>query len=161
MNEMWLPVVRYMGLYEVSDLGRVRAERNGLIRKLYRDPDGYLRVGLSHDGRSETRGVHQLVLAAFVGPCPTGFVCRHLDGNPANNGLSNLGYGTRSENNVDAVEHGTNRNAAKTKCVNGHEFTPENTYVWTHRDGRTMRQCRKCDRDRKRARRATAGETKI
>jgi DNA-binding CsgD family transcriptional regulator len=34
-------------------------------------------------------------------------VCRHLDGNPANNHISNLGWGTNSENTQDRLEHGT------------------------------------------------------
>lgn len=36
-------------------------------------------------------------------------------------------------------------NFRKTHCVNGHEFTPENTYVWRS-DKVTMRQCRICGR---------------
>jgi hypothetical protein len=51
--------------------------------------------------------VHRLVLRAFVGPCPDGQEVRHLDGNPANNNLANLAYGTRSENIADALRHGT------------------------------------------------------
>jgi len=38
-------------------------------------------------------------------------------------------------------------NARKTHCKNGHEFTPENTYV-SHTRGPPMRQCRQCRKDR-------------
>ena len=51
--------------------------------------------------------VHHLVLEAFVGPCPPGKECRHLDGNPSNNHVSNLTWGTRLENMQDKVKHGT------------------------------------------------------
>src|SRR5271166_1685861 len=44
---------------------------------------------------------HTLVLLTFVGPCPEGYECRHLDGNPANNRLRNLAWGTRLENAAD------------------------------------------------------------
>lgn len=51
--------------------------------------------------------LHRLVLMAFVGPCPPGMVARHLDGNPGNNDISNLCWGTRKENSADAIRHGT------------------------------------------------------
>jgi hypothetical protein len=34
-------------------------------------------------------------------------MCRHLDGNPANNSVNNLCWGTSSDNHEDAVRHGT------------------------------------------------------
>lgn len=44
------------------------------------------------------RYVHQLVAAAFIGPCPDGFEINHKDGNRQNNAPSNLEYVTHSEN---------------------------------------------------------------
>lgn len=66
--------------------------------------DGYHAVNL---GRGNKRFIHVLVLEAFVGPCPPGHECRHLDGNPANNHLGNLCWGTSSENHADQYRHGT------------------------------------------------------
>lgn len=43
--------------------------------------------------------------------------------------------------------------ARKTHCVNGHEFSPENTYVYRHRGGRPRRFCKQCNRDRQTAKR--------
>jgi hypothetical protein len=57
-------------------------------------------------GHHDQRPVHQLVLEAFVGPCPPGLECRHLDGDPTNNELWNLCWGTRTENMEDMVRHG-------------------------------------------------------
>jgi hypothetical protein len=45
-------------------------------------------------------------MLAFVGPRPPGLEIRHLDGDPGNNALNNLRYGTRSENLVDKSYHG-------------------------------------------------------
>lgn len=59
-------------------------------------------VGLA--GR--TTRVHVLVLEAFDRPRPKGAVCRHLDGNPINNHLSNLAWGTHKENTEDRKRHG-------------------------------------------------------
>jgi hypothetical protein len=63
---------------------------------------GYLNVNLL----GEHRLVHQVILEAFVGPCPEGLECRHLDGNPGNNQRSNLKWGTRAENIEDEKKHG-------------------------------------------------------
>ncbi len=64
--------------------------------------DGYLTVKI----QGKPRTVHRLVLEAFVGPCPPGMQCRHLDGNPANNRLENLAWGTHAENAADKIRHG-------------------------------------------------------
>lgn len=65
---------------------------------------GHLRVEL---GRKVYRFVHRLVLEAFRGPCPEGEECLHADGDPTNNRLDNLKWGTRKENGEDMVRHGT------------------------------------------------------
>lgn len=51
--------------------------------------------------------VHRLVLEAFGREPSDGEECRHLDGNPSNNAIENLAWGTRSENIADKVVHGT------------------------------------------------------
>lgn len=59
--------------------------------------------------RFDDRGyqVHRLVLTLFVRPNEAGEECRHLDGNPKNNRLENLAWGTRLENIMDKARHGT------------------------------------------------------
>lgn len=86
--------------------------------------------------------VHRLVMEAFVGPCPEGLEVLHWDDNPANNHLSNLRYGTRSENVKDRVRNGIHHFASRTHCLRGHEFTLENTYNPPGHP--TKRMCRKC-----------------
>lgn len=68
------PVVRY------GDWKRLKPTPNR---------DGYLFVKI----RGRNRRVHRLVLEAFVGPCPPGMECRHLDDDPRNNRLDNLAWG--------------------------------------------------------------------
>ena len=64
------------------------------------DRDGYRILG--GVGR-----VHRLVLLAFVGrPSRKGMVARHKDGDPANNRLGNLAWGTAQENWQDRKQHG-------------------------------------------------------
>lgn len=142
-QERWLPIPGHEGWYEVSDFGRVRSVPRTRIRKngspmtlqgcvLKPTPDdkGYGYVQLSYaDGSRSHRPVHQLVLAAFVGPVPSGEEVRHLDGQAGNNHLSNLTYGTPLENAADMKRHGTQYWASRSHCKWGHEFTPENTRI--------------------------------
>lgn len=117
-EELWLPVVGYEGLYEVSDQGRVcsvaRTVQQGgrtyrvkeRILKAGPNTVGYPQVSLSKDGYVE-RGmlVHWLVLQAFIGPAPEGQEGLHWDDVPHNNHLSNLRYGTKLENAADKTRN--------------------------------------------------------
>jgi hypothetical protein len=108
-KERWHPVVGgYEGLYEVSDLGRVLSverttrqlarygpiERRVAERLLKPGRDrrtGHLRVRLyDGDGLATTVGVHQLVLAAFVGPRPPGYMAAWRNGDRTDCRLANL-----------------------------------------------------------------------
>lgn len=154
--ERWLPVPGYGGAYEVSDRGAVRSLTRmvgdgrgrrlaaGRVMKPMLGRRAHLYVDLSN--RVHRRfPVHGLVLLAFVGPRPEGLVTRHMDGDPANNRLRNLRYGTYSENAMDTIRHGTHPEASLTHCLRGHEFTPENTRVVESARGRA-RVCRECRR---------------
>lgn len=66
----------------------------------------YLNLVPPEGGTYQTFRVHRLVLEAFVGPCPEGMECRHGDGDPGNNALTNLSWGTPEQNRGDAREAG-------------------------------------------------------
>jgi hypothetical protein len=109
MMETWKPIPSYEGQYDVSDKGNVRSYRRSGVPKILkpgRMTAGYLSVAL---GRGNSRCVHELVLIAFVGEKPHKYECRHLNGNPADNRLENLAWGTRSENIKDKTAHGLNK----------------------------------------------------
>lgn len=89
--------------------GRGGLADNWHILKVSVHSAGYLVVGL-RNGAAKTCPVffvHRLVLESFVGPCPEGMECRHLDGNPQNAALANLSWGTPDENGRDRIRHGT------------------------------------------------------
>lgn len=68
---------------------------------------GYRQFGiLTDEGRFISIYLHQLVLAAFVGPPLEGQVTRHLNGDSSDGRLENLAYGTPAENNADTDLHG-------------------------------------------------------
>lgn len=150
MSEQWKPVVGYEGHYEVSDLGRIRSlDRPGVdgrrLRGVYLTPyvmpSGHLRVALCKNRRHKTEKLHRLVLIAFVGQPPPGMEVLHRDGNPANNSLANLRWGTKSENARDQIRHGVHPMARKTHCPKGHPYDENNTY---RRKNSSARQCKTC-----------------
>jgi hypothetical protein len=59
-------------------------------------------LSLMRDRKPVTAYVHRLVLEAFVGPCPPDMECLHGDDVPDNNVLTNLRWGTKSENAQEA-----------------------------------------------------------
>lgn len=100
--------------YQVSNMGRVRSNygrgsgshkiRDWKILKPFVSSSGYNNILLSPGRRHFD--IHRLVLSAFVGPCPEG--CEALHGNDirTDNRLSNLKWGTRSENHCQIVLNG-------------------------------------------------------
>lgn len=148
--ETWRRVPGITG-YLVSDAGRVMSTRREQVRILRpgRLRKGYLGVNLGRSYR-----VHRLVLEAFVGPCPEGQEARHLNGDPADNRLENLAWGTSSENKADMIAMGRHNQASKTVCPAGHKFA-----VHGYRDRGGKRRCRQCEAKRATARRASTRVT--
>ena len=115
-TEMWKPVPRFAGLYEVSNLGRIRSlDRSymmtnvfspvifkrtwrGRIMKLKPDKNGYLRFDACVSDVNKTLSVAACVCEAFNGPKPKGKQINHKDGKVANNVPTNLEWVTNSEN---------------------------------------------------------------
>lgn len=64
---------------------------------------GYKRIST----RNGEHKVHRIVALTFLGQPPDGYECRHLDGDRTNNHISNLAWGTRSDNQQDSIGHGT------------------------------------------------------
>ena len=102
---------------------------------------GYGVIGL--DKKGPIRRAHRLSYEFLRAPIPDGLKIDHLCRNPACINPDHLEPVTQGEN----VKRGRAgwHNKQKTHCVNGHEFTPENTL---HVRGTQQRQCRNC-RDRR------------
>ena len=115
--EIWKALPNYEGIYEVSNLGQIRSLtreviysngrkhiHHGKILKFSDHEYGYYLVTLCNYNQIQLP-IHVLVLQTFYGPAPEGYLCRHLDGNPQNNRLYNLIWGTHKENYADMVKH--------------------------------------------------------
>lgn len=96
--------------YKVSNLGRVKSlPRKVRIGNNWRNTDekilkdcnsGLYEYRIVHLGRGARKYVHRMVLETFVGNCPKGMECLHLDGDNKNNKLDNLKWGTHSDNEL-------------------------------------------------------------
>ncbi len=115
-EEIWLPIVGYEGLYEISDFGNVRSlyregefnARWGVAKmrfpakkmKISTTAGGYCYLTLSRNSECKKHLLHRLVMLVFVGKDDR--QVNHKDGNKLNNNLSNLEYCTPSENLIHA-----------------------------------------------------------
>lgn len=107
----FISIPSFPGYFATKDGGIWSNKRGKLKRRSIksRDKKGYLHLQLRKNSKSYTKKLHTLILTAFLGPRPKGMQCRHLDGNKENNKLINLCWGTQSENQQDAVKHGTHK----------------------------------------------------
>jgi hypothetical protein len=153
-TETWKPIPGYEGVYEVSDLGRVRSMPRrlsdgrmwkGRVLRPTPQPSGHLHVTLSLAGEPSNVLVHRLVLAAFIGPCPVRMEGCHADGDPSNNRLANLRWDTKPANAEDSIAHGTHHQARKTHCPQHHPLEEPNL-VPAHL-ARGFRMCLVCNRE--------------
>lgn len=118
-EEIWKDIPNYEGLYQASNLGRIKSLDKwvnwmnggkrfikGRILKPYLIK-GYQRVCICKNGKNKYCFVHRLVYETFIGEIPKGLQVNHKDENPQNNILSNIdtlmtckeniNYGTRTE----------------------------------------------------------------
>ena len=122
MKEVWKDILEYEGLYQVSNLGRVRSlDRivyshikgkpyqkmfNGKIMSPANNGIGYYQVGFTNNGKTSKKYVHVLVAEHFLEK-PNDFEyfeVNHIDHNKSNNTLTNLEYVTKSQNILKSAD---------------------------------------------------------
>lgn len=111
MKEIWKDIKGYEGLYQVSNLGRVKSTRRNKekIMKPNKGKKGYLRLNFTINYKSKSFQVHRLVAKAFI-PNPGNLPeVNHIDGNKANNNIKNLEWVTSKENCNHAWNIGLNK----------------------------------------------------
>jgi hypothetical protein len=103
-TEQWKDIPKYIGLYQVSDLGRVKSLQKTILSKTsvsrtYKElimkqsiSEKYLVVGLTKNKKAKQGVVHRLMAIAFLNhkPCGMRRVIDHIDENKINNTLPNI-----------------------------------------------------------------------
>lgn len=123
MLEVWKDVIGYEGLYQVSNLGRVRSfYKNKLTILSYRRAKaGYHTVCLHKNKKPLTQNIHRLIADAFIPNTECKKYVNHIDGDKGNNILSNLEWVTQSENMKHAYDIGL-MGTKKCKCIETNEI---------------------------------------
>ena len=122
-KEIWKDIKGFEGIYQVSNLGRVRSlprqtnNQFGKKEKILKPQlvRGYYIVCLHKNSIRKFYYVHRLVYEAFNGQIPKGLQVNHLDERPINNALSNLNLMTPKEN----TNYGTGIQRGHNKQING------------------------------------------
>lgn len=123
-RERWVDVYGFDGVYKISSIGRVLSlqpwkRTSGKPHYLSRtvQPSGHHFARLWRDGKTVNISLGKLMLLSFVGvPVPPRIWACHDDGDPTNNRIGNLYWGTNSENQMDRVRHGTSNRGAANGC---------------------------------------------
>lgn len=121
-NEIWKDIPGYEGLYQASDLGRIRSlDRLAWTGKGYRlsrgkilsqsgHSGGYLKVALTPPSeKAKIYYVHRLIASAFLGE--SDLTVNHKNENKHDNRICNLEYMSR----VDNIHYGTGQQRSKDK----------------------------------------------
>lgn len=96
--EIWKDAKGYEGLYQVSNLGKVKSLRRNVIMKPSCDKDGYYQLILSNGKTRKRFFIHRLVYETFMGEIPEGMVINHKNERKDDNCIFNLNALTVKEN---------------------------------------------------------------
>ena len=128
-KEIWKDIPEFEGLYQASNLGRVKSleridARGHRVKEKILKPTinhkGYYKVPLCKNSKVKKCSVHRLVYEAFNGQIPEGLQVNHINEIKTDNRLENLNLMTCKEN----VNYGTGNERRSKKQINGKKSKP-------------------------------------
>ena len=134
-GEIWKDIAEYEGLYQVSNLGRVKSFHKPtpqILKALANNKGGYLRVALTKKRISKQKLVHVLVAEAFL-PNPDNLPqVDHKFGDKTDNRACALEWVSQSENISRAFRLGLNRPRKGSEVINAKLIDEEVRYIRSH-----------------------------
>lgn len=128
MDEIWKDINDYIGLYQVSNLGKVKSLKWGKERilKLKKNKDGYLIVCLYKNNKKYWKKVHRLIAETFI-PNPNNLPqVNHINEDKTDNRVENLEYCDCKYN----CNYGTrNQRRAKTQSKTIIQYDLKGNYI--------------------------------
>jgi len=132
MKEIWKDIEGFEGLYQVSNLGKIRSldkwvnnkygtktfKKGRVLKNSLIKSTGYYRVSLSKDNSFISKSVHQIVAKAFLKNPNNYTQINHKDENKSNNSADNLEWCDCNYNN-NYGQHSINISKARRKNKKG------------------------------------------
>lgn len=113
MKEIFKDIKGYEGLYQISNLGRVKSLECTINNRIYPEKilqncdngRGYFAIRLCKNGSQKTFSIHRLVATTFI-PNPNNYKeVNHIDSDTSNNCVNNLQWCDRKTNIQHMVKH--------------------------------------------------------
>lgn len=136
-EEIWKEIEGFDGMYEVSNIGRVRSWKSGnygrrkepKILKIKPNQDGYIGLVITHNTEKKSFKIHRLVGVCFIDNPQNLVYIDHIDGNKTNNHFLNLRWTSMSENAMNTKIR--TDNSSGYKGVSFHKGCKKWCSVWS------------------------------
>lgn len=117
MKEVWKDINGYEGLYQISNLGKVKSIISNKILKGNENAE-YIYVTLCKNGKQKIKKIHRLVAEAFIDNPNNYLYINHKDENKKNNIVNNLEWCTKAyNNNYGTRNERMSKNKSKYKII--------------------------------------------
>lgn len=117
MKEIWKDINGYEGLYQISNLGKVKSIISNKILKGNENAE-YIYVTLCKNGKQKIKKIHRLVAEAFIDNPNNYLYINHKDENKKNNIVNNLEWCTKAyNNNYGTRNERMSKNKSKYKII--------------------------------------------
>lgn len=134
MNEIWKDILWYEGLYQVSNLSRVKSLRKWIVLSQWMTSKWYYTVSLAKEHKQKTFPIHRLVSLCFL-ENPHNYKCvNHKNWIKSDNHVENLEWCTHSQNTKHAFKTWLRINASWADCklsIPVRQFSTDGTLINT------------------------------